>query len=73
MKHEITAFDNKKHRGQVILLWKTVFGYETSHNAPNIVIDKKIEFNDGLFFVAVDNDDVIGCGSPKKNPGENAC
>lgn len=60
MKFEITAFDKKNHRDQVIFLWKAVFGYETSHNAPNLVIDKKIDFNDGLFFVALDNDNVIG-------------
>jgi ribosomal protein S18 acetylase RimI-like enzyme len=60
MKFEITAFYNKKHRDQVVSLWETVFGYETSHNAPNIVINKKIEFNDGLFFIAVDKGNVIG-------------
>ncbi len=60
MKFEITVFDNKNHRHQVISLWKAVFGYETSHNAPDIVIDKKIDFNDGLFFVALENDNVIG-------------
>ena len=60
MIYKITAFENIRHRDQVISLWKYVFGYETSHNAPEIVIDKKIDFNDGLFFVAVDNDNVIG-------------
>jgi len=60
MEFKITAFENFKHRGQVISLWRDVFGYETSHNAPDIVIDKKVEFNDGLFFVAVNNDNVIG-------------
>ena len=60
MNFEITAFENYKHRDQVFSLWKEVFGYETSHNSPDIVIDKKVEFNDGLFFVAVDNDNVIG-------------
>ena len=60
MAFEITAFENKKHRNQVVSLWETVFGYESSHNAPALVIDKKIEFNDGLFFVAIDNDSVIG-------------
>jgi ribosomal protein S18 acetylase RimI-like enzyme len=60
MNYEITAFDDNTHREKVISLWKAVFGYETSHNAPAIVIDKKFEFNDGLFFVAVDNDNVSG-------------
>ena len=60
MNFEITAFENKKHRDQVISLWKDVFGYEISHNSPDIVIDKKVAFNDGLFFIAVDKDNVIG-------------
>ncbi len=60
MNFEITSFDNSRHRNQGISLWKDVFGYETSHNSPDIVIDKKVEFNDGLFFVAFDNDDVTG-------------
>ena len=60
VKYDITAFDNSKHRNQVIMLWNEVFGYEAAHNAPDLVIDKKIEFGDGLFFVAVDNDVVIG-------------
>lgn len=60
MNFEITDFENYKHRDQVVSLWKEVFRYEASHNSPDIVIDKKVEFNDGLFFVAVDNDIVIG-------------
>ena len=60
MNCEITAFEDNKHRDQVISLWENVFGYKTSHNVPVIVINKKVEFNDGLFFVAVDNDNVIG-------------
>jgi ribosomal protein S18 acetylase RimI-like enzyme len=60
MTYEITAFENKNHRDQVVSLWQAVFGYETSHNAPDLVIDKKIEFNDGLFFVAIDEGQVIG-------------
>ncbi len=60
MDINITAFDNPKHRDQVISLWKDVFGYEAAHNSPDIVFDKKVEYNDGLFFVAVDNTNVIG-------------
>ncbi len=60
MNFEITAFENRKHRDQVISLWKDVFGYETSHNSPGIVIDKKVLVNDGLFFIAMYNDTVIG-------------
>lgn len=60
MNFKITKFDNIKHRDQVISLWEAVFGYEADHNAPNLVIDKKLDLDDGLFFVAVDNQDVVG-------------
>lgn len=60
MNFKITVFENNKHRDQVIFLWKNVFGYEASHNSPDTVIDKKVEFNDGLFFVSLDNDNVVG-------------
>jgi ribosomal protein S18 acetylase RimI-like enzyme len=56
----VTAFDTQLHRDQVVLLWKEVFGYEADHNAPHLVIDKKLEFGDGLFFVALDDQAVIG-------------
>lgn len=56
----ITAFDTQLHRDQVISLWEDVFGYEADHNAPLLVIDKKLEFGDGLFFVALDDQAVIG-------------
>jgi ribosomal protein S18 acetylase RimI-like enzyme len=60
MKYRITAFENLKHREQVISLWNEVFNYEKPHNDPDIAIKKKIDFDDGLFFVAVDDDEVIG-------------
>jgi len=60
VKYNITTFDNSKHRDQVAALWNDVFGYEAAHNAPDLVIDKKIEFGDGLFFVAVSNRNVVG-------------
>ena len=56
----ITAFDNQLHREQVVSLWETVFGYEADHNVPQLVIDKKLEYGDGLFFVALDGQVVIG-------------
>ena len=56
----ITTFDNRLHRDQVITLWKEVFGYEADHNEPQIVIDKKLEFGDGLFYIALDNKAVVG-------------
>lgn len=33
-----------------------MFGYEAAHNQPNVAIDKKLAHNDGLFFVAIDQD-----------------
>ena len=56
----ITAFDTRLHHDQVISLWIEVFGYEAEHNAPQLVIDKKLDFGDGLFFVALDDQAVIG-------------
>jgi ribosomal protein S18 acetylase RimI-like enzyme len=60
----ITPYQDASHRGQVIALWQSVFGYETKHNKPSLVIDKKREVDD-LFFVAVDGTAVVGtivCG-----------
>jgi ribosomal protein S18 acetylase RimI-like enzyme len=56
----ITEFDNKLHSDRVITLWKDVFGYEAEHNAPELVIRKKLEFGDDLFFVALRDQLVIG-------------
>lgn len=56
----IAKFDARIHRDQVISLWEKVFGYEADHNAPELVIDKKLEFGDGLFFVALNNQAVLG-------------
>jgi ribosomal protein S18 acetylase RimI-like enzyme len=41
-------------------LWKTVFGYESAHNDPELVIAKKMETGDELFFVALDGPTVVG-------------
>ena len=60
MNIEINEFDAGQHQPQVIDLWKRVFDYRASHNDPELVIKKKIEFNDGLFFVATKDQAVIG-------------
>lgn len=60
----ITPYQDASHRGQVIALWETVFGYEARHNQPGLAIDKKREVDD-LFFVAMDGQAVVGtimCG-----------
>jgi ribosomal protein S18 acetylase RimI-like enzyme len=56
----IADFDNHLHRDQVVALWKNVFGYPDPHNAPELAIDKKLEVNDRLFFVAMNGDEVVG-------------
>lgn len=58
--HTITAYSDAHHRQQVVQLWQTAFGYEDAHNAPELVIDKKLAVNDGLFFVALANGVVAG-------------
>jgi ribosomal protein S18 acetylase RimI-like enzyme len=58
--HSITAYADKTHRSQVIQLWQTVLGYETSHNRASLVIDKKLAVEDGLFFVACVEGAVVG-------------
>jgi ribosomal protein S18 acetylase RimI-like enzyme len=60
MNTTITLFDNQTHRDQVIGLWNAVFGYESAHNEPSLVIDKKLAADDGLFFVAINANQVIG-------------
>lgn len=56
----ICTFDDSAHRNEVIALWETVFGYETAHNLPALVIDKKLAVENGLFFVAMHGTEVIG-------------
>ncbi|MGA2258334.1 MAG: hypothetical protein ABSG53_27025 [Thermoguttaceae bacterium] len=34
----ITPYVDAVHRCQVIALWESVFGYEATHNKPNLVI-----------------------------------
>jgi ribosomal protein S18 acetylase RimI-like enzyme len=60
MTMDIVAFDNMRHRDQVIRLWERVFAYEAPHNAPALVIDKKLAVPDGLFSVAVSAGAVVG-------------
>jgi ribosomal protein S18 acetylase RimI-like enzyme len=56
----IREYKDTTDRVQVVELWRNVFGYETAHNEPNLAISKKIATNDGLFFVAVENTDIVG-------------
>jgi len=47
-------------KNSVISLWKYVFNPQKPHNDPEIAIDMKIKQNDGLLFVAEDNNQIIG-------------
>jgi ribosomal protein S18 acetylase RimI-like enzyme len=60
MNMEIKEFDRGQHQQQVIDLWNLVFHYQAPHNDPELVIKKKVDFNDGLFFVALKDQAVIG-------------
>ncbi len=56
----ITLFSNAVHRAKVIALWDAVFGYDAPHNRPALAIDKKVAVDDGLFFVALSGQEVVG-------------
>jgi MOSC domain-containing protein YiiM/GNAT superfamily N-acetyltransferase len=57
---EITPYQNNIHRVQVVQLWRDMLGYQSGHNAPERVIERKLAVRDGLFFVALDAGAVIG-------------
>lgn len=60
MPANITAYQDHLHRQPVIDLWTSVLGRVTGHNEPGLSIDKKLAVNDGLFFVALLDDDLVG-------------
>lgn len=49
-----------KDQTEVLLIWKDVFGYDAPHNDPRLALERKVAFNDGLFFVAEEDGSVIG-------------
>lgn len=57
---EITQFHRPDHHDQVVRLWKNVFGYESPRNHPPLSIAKKEQAADGLFFVALQDNQVVG-------------
>jgi ribosomal protein S18 acetylase RimI-like enzyme len=57
---KVIHYKDSEHRGQVVALWQSVFGYETAHNEPVLAIMKKLAVQDGLFFVATDKVNVVG-------------
>src|SRR5437899_3166315 len=60
MNIRITNYNDRSHQNQVVALWKTVFAYQTAHNRPGLVIDKKLAVNDDLFFVGLVDNKVVG-------------
>lgn len=56
----IEAYDDGRHRDEVVTLWQAAFGYDAPHNAPALVIDRKLAASDGLFFVACRDGHVVG-------------
>jgi ribosomal protein S18 acetylase RimI-like enzyme len=62
---ELRPYRDIPDRTEVIALWDEVFAYSAHHNAPPLVIDQKVQANDGLFFVSRDGDRLVGtimCG-----------
>jgi ribosomal protein S18 acetylase RimI-like enzyme len=57
---EIKPYDNEEHRSQVIEIWSTIFRYSEPRNDPSLIIDKKLAVNDKLFFVALENNKIVG-------------
>jgi len=56
----IVIYQDAVHRPDTVVLWKTVFGYDTAHNEPNLAVERKLAVDDGLFWVALDGDKVVG-------------
>jgi ribosomal protein S18 acetylase RimI-like enzyme len=57
---EIRQYEDSTDRAQVSELWRTVFGYEATHNEPALSISKKFANRDDLFFVATAGPKVSG-------------
>jgi len=47
-------------KASVIDLWNTIFHSTYIHNDPEINIDMKMRYGDGLFFVAVVDQEIVG-------------
>lgn len=57
---DLRAYDDTTDRAQVIALWNAVFSYTSPHNLPEVSIDLKLRADDGLFFVAVQQGQLVG-------------
>jgi ribosomal protein S18 acetylase RimI-like enzyme len=56
----IRNYNDSTDRNGVVTLWQTVFGYEAAHNEPTLSIAKKVAAEDGMFFVAADETNILG-------------
>ena len=59
-KPVIVTFDNQTHCGEVVSLWKKVFGAQAAHIAPDFVVDKELEAREGLIYVALSGQLLVG-------------
>ncbi|MDF1657873.1 MAG: GNAT family acetyltransferase [Verrucomicrobiales bacterium] len=59
MPVQIVPFDRSSHQQSVIKLWESVFGYEDAHNDPLLILQKKQDVDDGLFFVSLDESGAV--------------
>jgi ribosomal protein S18 acetylase RimI-like enzyme len=59
-KPVIVTFDNQTHCGEVVSLWKKVFGVQAAHIAPDFVVDKELEAREGLIYVALSGQLLVG-------------
>jgi ribosomal protein S18 acetylase RimI-like enzyme len=56
----LREYNDSTDRENVMALWRAVFGYETAHNEPSLAIAKKLNANDHLFFVAEEQNQLVG-------------
>jgi len=59
-KPVIVTYDNQDHCDEVVSLWKKVFGDQAAHIAPDFVVDKESEAKEGLIFVALSGQLLVG-------------
>lgn len=56
----IHSYDDSSHKIGVIELWNIAFNNPKGHNSPELSIAKKQAVNDGLLFVALRQNKVVG-------------
>lgn len=51
---------HQSDKESVISLWKEIFNPKKYHNNPEVAINMKNKYNDNLFFIAEENNQIIG-------------